>query len=136
MKTVFILRGIPGNGKSKLADTLCENYKSSVICCADDYFTNFETGDYNWDAEKIGSAHLWCKNLFKENLEDQTDIIVVANTNIRQRDVKIYRNLALEYNYLVFVLTVENWHDGQDSHNVPIEVKEKMKETLIKTIKL
>ncbi len=134
-KIVYILRAIPGSGKSTLADELVDNSFSSVICCADDYFTD-EHGNYNWDQEKIGSAHLWCRQLFLDNLENNTEIIVVANTNIMESDVNKYRKLALEYDYKIFVLTVENWHNGNDIHNVPDEVKTIMKEKLMNSIKL
>lgn len=135
-KIVYLMRGLPGNGKSTLAEMLTDTTKSSVICCADDYFTDIETGEYNWSAEKIGSAHMWCQNLFKESLADGVEIIVVANTNTTTKDVNTYRKLAIEAGYMVFVLTVENWHDGMDIHNVPEEVKDKMRKALINSIKL
>lgn len=135
-KLCYILRAIPGSGKSTLAEELCKSYNSSVICCADDYFTDIETGEYNWSVEKIGSAHMWCQSLFKESLADGVEIIVVANTNTTTKDVNTYRKLAIEAGYMVHVLTVENWHDGKDVHNVPEEVKVRMREALIKSIKL
>lgn len=135
-KDVYILRAVPGSGKSTIAEELCDNSYSSVICCADDYFTDQETGEYNWIAEQIGSAHKWCQSMFKESLDDGVEIIVVANTNTMERDVNVYRNMALEAGYRVFVLTVENWHDGKDVHNVPQIAKDAMKEKLIKSIKL
>lgn len=136
MKVVYILRGIPGNGKSTLAEQLVTNSKtSSVICCADDYFTNLD-GNYNWDAEKIGSAHKWCFNLFDENIKDQTETIIVANTSTRETDVNKYRNHAIENGYMVFVLTIENWHNGVNTHNVPNETLEKMRTQLKNSIKL
>ena len=135
-KLVYILRAIPGSGKSTLAEQLCDSHKSSVICCADDYFTDIETGAYNWSVEKIGAAHMWCQSLFKESLADGVEIIVVANTNTTTKDVNTYRKLAIEAGYMVHVLTVENWHDGKDVHNVPEEVKVRMRDALIKSIKL
>jgi uridine kinase len=134
-KTVYILRGCPGNGKTTLAEELCTSNKSSVICSADDYFTDLD-GNYNWDAEQLGSAHNWCFNLFEENIKDETEIIIVANTNTRERDVNKYRNYAIENDYTVFVLTVENYHKGKNIHNVPEETIDKMKEQLKNSIKL
>lgn len=136
MNIVYILRAIPGSGKSTLAEMLTDTSKSSVICCADDYFTDIETGEYNWSAEKIGSAHMWCQNLFKESLADGVEIIVVANTNTTTKDVNTYRKLAIDAGYMVFVLTVENYHSGKDVHNVPEETKKAMREILSKSIKL
>jgi len=135
MKNCYILRSASGAGKSTLAEELVRNNKSSVICSADDYFID-QDGNYIWDETKIHSAHKWCQSLFQENLKTETEIIVVSNTNTRNSDVELYRNLALEYGYLVFVLVVENRHNGNDIHNVPNETKERMKNQLIKSIKL
>jgi predicted kinase len=135
-KIVYILRAVSGAGKTTLAESLCDTIYSSVICCADDYFTDIETGEYNWNVEALESAHKWCQAMFKEHLEDETDIIVVSNTNVMERDVNTYRNLALEYGYKVFVLTVENWHNGKDVHNVPEETKIAMKSKLLNSMKL
>lgn len=134
-KVVYILRSIPGAGKTTLAEALTDNEKSSVICCADDYFTD-EEGNYNWDAEKIGSAHLWCQNLFVENLKDGTEIIVAANTNTRTKDVNFYKVLAEEYDYKVFVTVVENYHNGKNSRGVPDETLDKMENAIKTNIKL
>jgi len=133
-KNVFILRGCPGCGKTTLAEELCNNNRSSVICSADDYF--MVDDEYKWDAEKIHLAHLWCQQLFKENLKDGTEIIVVANTNTTTKDVNTYRDIALEYGYKVFVTVVENYHNGVNTHNVPKEILEKMENTIKQNIKL
>lgn len=132
-KIVTILRGIPGSGKSHVADTLCElnsrSGKTSQICCTDYFFYDLE-GNYNWDLEQIGTAHLWCLHEFKNALADGVEAIIVANTNVKNADIKAYRDLAVEAGYIVYVLTVENWHNGQDVHDVPIEIKLGMSETL------
>ena len=135
MKNVYILRAVPGAGKSKLADELVSGKESSIICCADDYFTDAD-GNYLWYPEGLYPAHKWCQELFAENLADGTETIVVANTNTREKDVNAYRKLAIEAGYTVFVLTVENWHNGMDVHNVPEEAKEKMREQIKNSQKL
>lgn len=134
-KICYILRAISGAGKSTLAEYLVSGSKSSVICSADDFLTD-ENGNYNWDQDTVGIAHVWCKNLFKENLEDNTEIIVISNTNVTNKDVNYYRKRAIEYGYLVFVLVVENRHDGNNIHNVPDATKIIMKQKLMKSIKL
>lgn len=134
MKTVYILRGVPGCGKSTLAEELTNNNKSSVICSADDY--HMHDGKYVWDESRSHAAHLWCMQLFEENLKDETEIIVVSNTNVKHRDIKYYRNLALEYDYKVFVLVVENWHEGVNTHDVPEESLKRMENSIRSNIKL
>lgn len=136
-KTCIILRATPGAGKSTVADYIKNNNKyeeHTSICCADDYFTD-NLGSYNWDATKIGLAHIYCKNKFMSSLNDKSSIIV-SNTNINTSDVNWYRSRAIEAGYKVFVMTVENWHDGNDIHNVPVDVKDRMKYTLLNSIKL
>lgn len=133
-KIVYILRAVPGSGKSTLAESLTNNNCSSVICCADDYFM---FGDkYMFDPEKLGQAHQWCKNMFIDAISTDVEIVIVANTNTRERDVKEYRDLAIEKGYMVFVLIVENWHNGTDVHNVPTEVKDKMRNSIKQNMKL
>lgn len=136
--TLIILRGCPGSGKSSVASYLDNlsllNKRSSVICCADDYFTN-SIGNYNFDVSKLHVAHNTCKHKFFTSLNIVQQIIV-ANTSTNTSDVNWYRNKAIESGYKVIVLTVENWHAGNDIHNVPEITKNKMKQQLIKSIKL
>jgi len=134
MKTVFILRACPGAGKSTLAESLTDNNRSSTICCADDYFMHGD--EYRFDPEKIGAAHQWCQKMFDDATTEGVEIVVVANTNTHERDVNHYRNLAIERGYMVFVTIVENWHNGNDVHNVPSEVKDKMRNAIKQNIKL
>lgn len=136
MKTVIILRGVPGNGKSTVAEYikgLTDDF--AVICCADDYFTG-ENGEYNFDFNQLHRAHKHCQDKFDNAIAANCDLIIVANTSTRQRDVNAYRNNAIAFGYRVFVLTVENWHEGKDVHNVPEEAKSKMREQLLNSIKL
>lgn len=135
MNTVLILRGIPGNGKTSFADTLKMLYPNTVICCADDFLIN-NKGEYEWSPSRVRMAHVSCKALFVCSLQSKYPFIIVANTSTKESDVNEYRNLAINNGYKVFVTTVENWHGGSDTHNVPKEVKASMKDNLIKSIKL
>lgn len=139
MNTIFILRAIPGSGKSTVADFVANlatlASKSSTICCADDYFIQ-KYGYYKWSAEEIGKAHVWCQTKFKYALDNGVDVIIVANTSTKAKDVNTYHKLAVAAGYIVHVMTVENWHNGNDEHNVPEATKEAMAEQLKNSIKL
>jgi len=135
-KTILLLRGLPGNGKSSFAEFLKTYTHHTVICCADDFFTD-EKGNYNFDATKLYLAHTKCQEKFKDALDSKlTNLIIVANTSTRQKDVNFYRDLAIEKGNRVFVITIENWHNGIDSHNVPKDTIENMKTQLRQSIKL
>lgn len=129
-RVLYILRAVPGAGKSTLAETL-----SPYICCADDYHTDAE-GNYNWKAENQGKAHEYSRQLCKDYMIAGKGKIVVANTNTSEREMRPYANLAKTYGYTVFYLVVENRHGGTDSHNVPEETKAKMDERIRKNLKL
>ncbi len=156
-KTIIILRSVPGSGKSTFAEFLKSlggiwGPGAIVICCADDFFTDAE-GNYNFDTTKLFLAHTKCQEKFKDAIDimnRQARVIIVANTNTREKDVNQYKKFVEEeknkewtyqyrkpsVTYKVFVLTVENWHNGVDSHNVPKDTIENMKTQLRQSIKL
>lgn len=55
-KSLILLRGLPGAGKSRLAKLLSENGKYPVFS-VDDYFTDSKTQEYNFDYKKNHLAY-------------------------------------------------------------------------------
>lgn len=137
MKTLFLIRGVSGSGKSTTANLLSENGKYPVLS-ADMYFED-ENGNYNWEASKIKDAHAWCKSECEKHMnpfEDfglelwkgSTDKIFVTNTFTQEWEMEDYFKLAEKYGYMVVTLICENRHDGKNIHNVPDEKIQQMKE--------
>ena len=58
-KILYILRGVPGCGKSTLASHLVDE---NCVFEADKFFINSE-GNYNFDSRKLPFAHKWCQLL-------------------------------------------------------------------------
>jgi predicted kinase len=119
-KTLIILRGIPGSGKSTLAQTL-----TKAVCTADDWF--MRNGEYNWDYRNIGDAHAWCQRKCSRFMQVGVDKIVVANTNITEKSMQPYVDMAEKFGYKIFYLIVENRHGNQSVHNVPDATLENMR---------
>jgi NEDD4-binding protein 2 len=127
MKTLIILRGLPGSGKSSFAHYMFSNN----VFEADQYFYD-EDCNYNFDATKLHAAHMDCQRRVEElmKLSDTTqygDEIVVSNTSTTEKEMEPYLALARKYDYKVVSLVVENRHGNKSVHNVPDETIEKMR---------
>ncbi len=115
-KSLVILRGVPGSGKSTFAELIAGG-DTGIICCADDFF--MQDGKYNWDRSKIGQAHKECQEKCKSLMEKSAPMVIISNTNVKESDFAPYIEMAEKYGYRVFSIIVENRHGGTNVHNVP-----------------
>lgn len=129
MKTIYLLRGLPGAGKSTLASQLSTN-----ICEADMFF--MRNGKYEFDVNGLGAAHLWCRDRCETFMKDGVSSVVVSNTLTSTKELKPYTELAEKYGYMVVSVIVENRHGNKSIHDVPDETLDRMKERLKNNIKL
>lgn len=136
--TVYILRGLPGSGKSSLAQNLdyaaSNENKSVEICCADDFFID-SNGNYNWYASGIADAHSMCRSKFSEAIRNDTDTIIIANTNTTRKEYNFYYEEAKKAGYFVQVITVGEFSDEaieryafQNTHGVTKDILVKMRD--------
>lgn len=125
MKTLVILRGAPGSGKSTFAEWIASLSYDAVVCSADDFF--YKGSEYKFDASKLKQAHMYCKQKCIDAMEEDCEHIFIANTNTTQREIQPYFDLAEKYGYRVFSIIVESRHNGENVHGVPEETIEKMK---------
>lgn len=126
MKELILLRGLPGSGKSTLAKLLIRDTEEYFHVEADMYHTDGR-GDYKWKAENVQAAHKWCQEEV-ELLMILEHSIVVSNTFTQEWEMKPYYELAKKHGYKVYSLVVENRHNGENIHNVPEEILNKMEE--------
>lgn len=94
-KVLFIMRGIQGSGKSTIANNL------GNICSADDYFKTIK-----FSPELLKNAHNYCYDKARKYMEDNTDKIVIDNTNSRISEYNKYIELALEFSYKIVILEI------------------------------
>jgi predicted kinase len=123
MKTLYIVRGIPGSGKSTFAKELVPDF---LVCEADKYFMSGD--EYKFDPTKLKDAHLWCQKIVETYMESDElyPKIAVSNTFTTEWEMKPYFDLAEKYGYRVFSVVVENRHGNNSVHNVSDETINKM----------
>ena len=121
-KVLYIVRGIPGSGKSTFAKTLGGQHYE-----ADMFFID-EEGNYKFDVTKIKDAHQWCQSFVKSDMILEYPKIVVSNTSTQEWEMEPYFNLAKEFGYTVFSVVVENRHGGTNQHGVPEDKLQMMKD--------
>ena len=124
-KVLYIVRGIPGSGKSTFAKTLVN--KDYCHKEADMYFVDGD-GSYNFEPSKIKDAHKWCQEEMDFLMRLEHSPVVVSNTFTQEWEMGPYFELAKTYGYKVFSIVVENRHEGTNQHGVPDEVLTKMRE--------
>ena len=124
---LIVLRGLPGSGKSTLAMVLSEEGKFQTFS-VDDYFTNPETGEYIFDFKNNYLAYKLCEENTKQSMMNAESKIIIHNTFTMDWELEPYFKLASEFNYSVFVLTVENYHEQGNTHGVSNEQLQKMAE--------
>ena len=127
-KVMYIMRGLPGSGKSSLAKDLG---KGGQIFSADDYF--MVNGKYQFDPTKLPNAHLSTQRKTENALSNGVSPIVVDNTNVSREEMKPYAQMAKKYGYDVEVAQPDTpWmFDAEklakrNKHGVPQEVIEDM----------
>jgi len=124
---LILLRGLPGSGKTTLAKVLSENNTYPVFS-VDDYFTNEITGEYLFNFQNNHLAYKQCEMLTKDAMQQSISKIIVHNTFTTEWELEPYFKLASSYNYLLFVVTVENYHEQKNVHEVSDEQLQKMAE--------
>ena len=112
MKSLFLLRGLPGAGKSTLANVI-----GGAHFEADMFF--MENGEYKFDVTKLKDAHNWCRHSVMDSMKAGEPRVIVSNTFTQEWEMEAYYLLAKELGYTVFSLIVENRHNGENSHGVP-----------------
>ena len=120
-KVLYIVRGVPGSGKTTLARQLTAN-----VFEADHYFYDND-GNYTFVPSEIKEAHKECQQFVGFAMESNIEKIAVSNTFTQEWEMEEYFKLAEKYNYKVVSLIIENRHGSKNLHGVPDDKVEIMR---------
>ena len=121
MKNLFLIRGLPGSGKSTLGELICKN-----VISADDFFIDND-GIYRFDMKKIKHAHADCQRR-AINIMATGEDLAIANTFTRGWEFAVYYEMAAQFGYTVFSMVVESRHCGKNIHDVPYATIDAMRD--------
>lgn len=125
MTTLYLIRGVPGSGKSTFAQQMMRSGMVSQVFEADHYFID-KQGNYQFDARMLGAAHGWCQDRAEMYLLNGQDV-AVSNTSTTEKEVEVYRKIAENAGADFVSIVMENRHGGENIHNVPADKIQQMK---------
>jgi len=129
-KELIFLRGVPGSGKTTVADMMTGPH--GEVFETDEFFYD-ENDTYNFDASKLGEAHEWCRNQVEDAMTGEgpmnggTSPVIVSNTSSQMWEMIDYFRMAAENGYRVHTIITENRHNSDSVHGVPDSACNKMR---------
>lgn len=135
-RVCIIMRGLPGSGKSFLADQIIEETVKTVeghVLSADKFF--FHRGQYKFNASKLPEAHEFTHKLFTQRASKGASPLIVDNTNLEYWEMYCYLQDAVQYGYHIEIMESQTpWKfeerklASKNQHSVPIVNIKRMKE--------
>lgn len=146
-KFAFIMRGVPGSGKSSTAEAIAsagsvDSYIDdgvvlyvdlngdviSAIHSTDNYF--MQNGKYVFNRYELGKNHSINFKKFKQSIEMEIPVVICDNTNTTRKEFMKYLEAARRSGYITSVITLPHPPIGvaasRNSHGVSEEIIEKM----------
>jgi predicted kinase len=124
-RSLILLRGLPGSGKTRLAGLLSEKGRYPVFSI-DSYFTDPVSGQYSFAPYRNHLAYKQCEAETEKAMGMGCEKVFVDNTFTLEWEMEPYFKMAGEHQYALFVMTVENRHGGENVHGIGRDQLEKM----------
>jgi len=95
-KVMIILRGLPGSGKTTLANRLTSQ-DGSIVLSTDQYF--MRNGEYRFSPQELGAAHQWNQARSLHAVQNGSSPIIIDNTCTQRWEAYAYVKQGLSQGY-------------------------------------
>ncbi|XP_077015116.1 NEDD4-binding protein 2-like 1 isoform X3 [Tamandua tetradactyla] len=94
-KRLYLLRGLPGSGKTTLARQLQRDCPRALIFSTDDFFFR-EDGTYQFDPDFLEEAHEWNQKRARRAMRRGASPVVIDNTNLHAWEMQPYARMVFQ----------------------------------------
>ena len=119
MAELILIRGLPGSGKS----TIAEDFKPYGYVHYEADMYHMVDGEDKFDITKIKEAHEWCQQMTEDCLRRGNNAIV-SNTFTRYQEMVPYFEMAKEFDAHVYIIEAKG--KFETVHGVPKETQNDM----------
>lgn len=106
-KHFFQIRGVPGAGKTTVAELIKKLRPRAVFIVATD---DFWGPNEEFNSDRAEEAHKWCREKVEKATRDEWPVVVVHNTAAEYWEMQHYQQIAEESGYMYHRLIVEDHH--------------------------
>lgn len=138
---VLVLVGLPGSGKTALANELSELHPNTRVLSSDDYF--IRDGEYKFNPAKLGEAHDRCWRRYINTFQmsgiffHTGGLAIVDNTNTSPFELAPYVRYAAGLKIPVLTLFVKRAFElclRDQKHGVSLETMQRKSRDLVNTL--
>ena len=123
MSNLYIIRGIPGSGKTTLAGKMKKAGMVDFVFEADAFMTD-DKGQYLFDSSRLKYCHGKCREVTDSAIEMGLNI-AVSNTFTRKWEMQPYIDMAKKHSAKITIIVCQG--EYKNVHGVPDEKIQEMK---------
>jgi len=131
-KIAYIMRGIPGSGKSTMAEYLVQGFENSRLSWRihSTDALSYVDGRYDFDPSLLSQRHKQNLVNFRNSVANGVPCVICDNTNVMKREFRPYVVAAQVFGYRIVFVELPHiparLAARRTEHGVPVEVIESM----------